>query len=281
MTRLQSNDISDIVSQLTAYDQELLFKTGRNLRQIACHAAQLKEEDALGAIAGIKVGVVPITWGQGVIEGFCRATAGILEHLGFSVYVTGQTDVAGLAEAYAAGADVVFLSDDRDFVALNAATRQYVHNSHATGLGFAAGLALMTDGLVDRKVLVLGCGAVGRSAISALLKLGATVTAFDIDPAKCGKLQSCLAGPGSVRLTVATNFHDALAGHTLIVDATDAAGFMGTVDISPDAYIAAPGMPLGLSCDALNRFSNRLLHDPLQLGVATMGMAVVKQLIQI
>ena len=279
MTRLKSNDISAIASQLTAYDQELLLKTGHNLRQIACHAVQLKEEDALGAMSGIKVAVVPITWGQGVIEGFCQATAGILKHLGFSVLVTGQSDIAGLTEAYAARADVVFLSDDNDFVALNAATRQHVHNSHATGLGFAAGLALLANGLVDRKVLVLGCGAVGRSAVSALLKLGATVSAYDINPANCGKFKSCLAGPDSARLTVATEFQAALAGHTLIVDATNAAGIMGAGDIAPGSYIAAPGMPLGLSREALNKVSDRLLHDPLQIGVATMGMAVVKQLI--
>jgi len=48
------------------------------------------------------------------------------------------------------------------------------------------GIRSAGDKNVDRKVLVLGCGAVGRSAISALLKLGATVSASDINSANCG-----------------------------------------------------------------------------------------------
>ena len=47
----------DIASQLAAYDEDLLFKTGHNLRQIACHAAQLKEADVAG-------GYVPDTSGS-------------------------------------------------------------------------------------------------------------------------------------------------------------------------------------------------------------------------
>ncbi len=281
MTRLQSDDISGISSQLKAYDEELLVKTDHNLRQIACHATELKEEDVRGVMSRIRVGVVPIRWGQGVIEGFCEATAGILKHLGFNTFVAGQSDISGLAEAYETKADVVFLSDDNDFVALNAETRQYVHNADATGKGFAAGLALMANGLVDQKVLVLGCGTVGRSVISTLLSYGAKVSIYDINPPNCQELISSIAGPDSDRITVEPDFHEALAGHSLVVDATNAAEIIRAEDISPQTFIAAPGMPLGLSRDALNKLSDRLLHDPLQIGVATMGMEIVKQLIQI
>ncbi len=165
MARLQSDDISGISSQLKVYDQELLLKTGHNLRQIACHAVDLKEEDIRGIVPGILAGIVPIQWGQGLIEGFCDTTAGILKHLGFNTYITGQADISGLSEAYDAGADVVFVSDDHDFVALNTAGRQYVHNADATGKGFAAGLDLMIKGLTDQTVLVLGCGPVGLLAV--------------------------------------------------------------------------------------------------------------------
>lgn len=280
MTRLLPKDLSDIVSQLKAYDEELLLKTGHNLRQIACHAARLKDDHVRGVISGIRVGVVPITWGQGVIDGFCQASAGILKHLGFKSFVAGQSDVSGLAEAYETKADVVFFSDDKDFVAVNAATRQYVHNADATGKGFAAGLALMANGLVDQKVLVLGCGRVGRSVISTLLSYGANVSTYDIESANCREFKNSLAGPDSDRITVAPHFDAALAGHTLVVDATNAAEIIRAEDISPQTFIAAPGMPLGLSRTAQNKLSDRLLHDPLQIGVATMAMEVVKQMIQ-
>ena len=280
MTRLQLDDISNISSRLTAYDEELLVKTGHNLRQIACHATELKEEDIRGVMSRIRVGVVPVRWGQGLIEGFSDATAGILKHLGFNSFVAGQSDISGLAEAYERKADVVFLSDDNDFVALNAVTRQHVHNANATGKGFAAGLDLMAKGLADQKVLVLGCGAVGRSVTSALLSYGAKASIYDINPPNSQEFISSIVGPDSDRLTIAPDFHEALAGHSLVVDATNAAGIIHAEDISPQTFIAAPGMPLGLSRDALNKLSDRLLHDPLQIGVATMGMEIVKQMIR-
>ena len=278
MTRLQSDDISGIASQLKAYDEGLLVKTGHNLCQIACHAMALEEEDVQGAMSMMRVGIVPIRWGQGVIEGFCEATAGILRHLGFDTFVTGQSDISGLAEAYETKADAVFLSDDNDFVALNAQTRQYVHNAQATGKGFAAALDLMTGGLADQKVLVLGCGAVGRSATLTLLNYGATVSIYDNNSRYSREFISSFSAPGSDRITIEPDFHEALAGHSLVVDATNAAEIIHAEDISPQTFIAAPGMPLGLSRDALNKVSGRLLHDPLQIGVATMGMEIVKQI---
>ncbi|MGB5749554.1 MAG: 3-methylornithyl-N6-L-lysine dehydrogenase PylD [Desulfobacterales bacterium] len=281
MTRLQLDDISNISSRLVAYDEELLVKTGHNLRQIACHATELKEEAGWAVISRLRVGVVPIRWGQGVIEGFCEATAGILRHLGFDTFVTRQADIMGLTEAYEIKADAVFLSDDNDFVALNTHTRQYVHNAAATGKGFVAGLDLMARGLAGKKVLVLGCGSVGRSATATLLSYGAKPSIYDINSEYSRELLKSLAGPDLDRITIELNFRAALAGHTLIVDATNAAEIIHAVDISPHTFIAAPGMPLGLSRGALNKVSDRLLHDPLQTGVATMGMALVKQIMQI
>ncbi len=278
MTRLESDDIFNIPSQLEAYDEELLAKTGHNLRQIACRAVEVTEDDVQRVIATVRVGVVPIRWGQGVIEGFCEAVAGVLRYLGFDTFVTGQADIAGLAEAYDTRADVVFLSDDHDFVALNTQTRQYVHNGAATGKGFAAGLDFMAGGLGDQKVLVLGCGAVGRGAALALLNFGATVSIFDANADYTGQFLNAISGADSDRIQIVPDFEAALAGHSLIVDATNAAGIIRAKDIWPQTFIAAPGMPLGLSHDALNRVSDRLLHDPLQIGVATMGMEIVRQI---
>ena len=278
MTRLKSNDIAGITSQLKAYDEELVLKTGHNLRQIACHAVEVKEDDVRGVIARTRVGVVPIRWGQGVIEGFCEATAGILRHLGFGTFVTSQANILGLTEAYQAKADVIFLSDDNDFVALNAQTRQYVHNAAATGRGFAAGLDLMTGGLADQTVLVLGCGSVGRSATSTLLSYSAKPSLCDINSEYSRELMGSLSEPDSDRITIEQDIRAALAGQTLIVDATNAADIIHAEDISPQTFIAAPGMPLGLSCEAQTKVSDRLLHDSLQIGVATMGMEIVRQI---
>jgi pyrrolysine biosynthesis protein PylD len=280
MTRLQSDDISDIVPQLKAYDEELFSKTGHSLRQIACHAVGQKENDARGILSRLRVGIVPIRWGQGVITGFGEATAAILRHLGFNTSVTGHSDISGLAEAYEKKADVVFLSDDNDFVALNVISRQAVHNAEATGKGFAAGLDLMAGGLGDQKVLVLGCGAVGCAAALTLLRFGATVSIYDTNAGHAMEFKSALSGQESDRIKIESDFDAALDGHSLVVDATNAAGIIHAKDISSQTFIAAPGMPLGLTREAANKVSDRFLHDPLQIGVATMGMAIVKQLIK-
>ena len=281
MTRLQTSDIVKITAQLQAYDEDLVSKTGHTLRQIACHAVGVKEKEAGRIAPTLSVGVVPIEWGQGVIEGFCDATAGILIYLGFRAFITEKSDVLGLAEACAAKADVVFFSDDNDFVAITIQTHQYVHNAEATGKGFVAGLDLMVGGLGDRKVLALGCGPVGRSAVSTLLSYGAVVTIYDTSPGICREFIDSLSRRDSHRIKIASEFRTALAEHTLVVDATPAKGIICAKDISSRTNIAAPGMPLGLSRRALEKGSDRILHDPLQIGVATMAMAVVKQLVQI
>lgn len=281
MTRLQTSDIAKISDQLQAYDEELISKTGHTLRQIACHAVGLKEKEVVRITPALSVGVVPIEWGQGVIEGFCDATAGILRYLGFRAFVTEKSDVLGLAAASAAKTDVVFFSDDNDFVAIAARTYQYVHNAEATGKGFVAGLDLMAGGLGDRKVLVIGCGPVGRSAVLALLSHGAIVSIYDTNADISSEFINSMPVQDSSRISIAADIEVALTDHPLVVDATPAAGIIRAKNISTQTYIAAPGMPLGVSRHALEKVSDRILHDPLQLGVATMAMALVKSISQI
>jgi pyrrolysine biosynthesis protein PylD len=250
------------------------------LRQIACHALALEEEEVRGVAPRLRMAIVPIRWGQGVIEGFCEATAAILRHLGLDASVTDRADVSGIAEAHATGADAIFLADDDDFVALNSRTRQSIHNSDATGRGFAAGLDLMSGGVAGEEVLVLGCGRVGRQAAASLLGYGARVSIYDIDSRRCRDFKSVSSEPDSARLTIESDFHEALSGHSLIVDATNASEIICAEDVSSETFVAAPGVPLGLTRAAVDEMSDRLLHDPLQVGVATMGMGVVKQLIE-
>jgi saccharopine dehydrogenase-like NADP-dependent oxidoreductase len=101
----------------------------------------------------------------------------------------------------------------------------------------------MANGLAEQKVLVLGCGAVGQSAISNSLSYGAQVTAYDIDSSKCRVFKNSLARADSDRITVETDIHATLSGHTLVVDATNTAGIISAEDISKAAHI---GLGFGL-----------------------------------
>jgi pyrrolysine biosynthesis protein PylD len=276
MTRLRSVDLAGISSRLTAYDEELAAKTGCTLKGLACHASGRNENEVADAIDRTRAAIVPVRWGQGVIRGFAETTESILNHLGFKTFVTGNADVSGLAEAYREGADVIFLADDEQFVAINSVTRQVVDNAAATAKGYVTGLILMVAGLKGRNVLVLGCGPVGRSATSTLLNYGAAVTVYDINPRCSEDLVRILDRTDAGEITIERDYGKALSRHSLVVDATNAAGIIHASDISSDTHIAAPGMPLGLSRNAVKKISDRLLHDPLQIGLATMAIQSLK-----
>ncbi len=277
MTRLRAEDISDIPARLLEYDEELRQKTGSTLRQIACHAAGINEGMIIPTLASLRLGVVPIRSGQGILKGFCQAVQAILKHIGAVVFVTQESDAAGIAEAFEKGCCVVFLADDNRFVALNLEHRTVVDNCETTGKGFAAGLDLMTGGLKGQKVLVLGCGPVGCSATFALIRFGAKLAVHDIVCSRSLELAESSQSLLQKEIKVEEDFKQALLKYTLLIDATDSAHVIDEAAITPETYLAAPGMPLGLTAGALKKIGPRLLHDPLQIGVATMAIEAIKQ----
>ena len=280
MTRLRSADIAGISASLNDYDEELLAKTGHTLRGLACCAAGLSEDEATAAMANVHIGVVPIGWGKGLIGGFSETTHDILKHIGFQIFITNDPNVSGLAEALAHGASIIFLSDDDHFVALNVECRRVVDNVLATAKGFAAGLNLMTGGLQGQKTLVIGCGSVGISSAITLASYGAHISAYDIEPLRSQQLASDLGRLLNLKIEIQSELKKALSEHSIIVEATNSADTIPANDLAATTFIAAPGMPLGLNPAARKKVSKRLLHDPLQIGVATMGMAALKQILQ-
>ncbi|MCK4764616.1 MAG: 3-methylornithyl-N6-L-lysine dehydrogenase PylD [Candidatus Aminicenantes bacterium] len=267
MTRLKVEDIKGIAGSLQQYDEELRRKTGCTLQEIACHAVGIKKTSLLPSMTVVKAAVVPIKSGKGIIGGFAQSVQAILAHIGLDAFVTGQSDAAGMAEAFEKKARLVFAADDSRFVAFNLEKRTVVDNAAAAGKGFAAGLDLLAGGVKGKKVLVLGCGPVGAAAVFALTGFGAQVSVYDIDPERSRQ--------PAKKISVKA-YHDnlplALSEHRLIIDATDAPGIISEEFIRPGTFIAAPGMPLGLTRRAVKKIGDRLLHDPLQTGVAVMAV---------
>jgi pyrrolysine biosynthesis protein PylD len=276
MTRLKVADIKDIEKQLQQYDDELLRKTGRRLAGIACHAVGVREEEIRRIFSLTSAAVVPITGGRGVISGFSHTVKAILEFIGIGAFVTTQTDVAGTAEAFEKETHLLFMADDHRFVAFNLKNRFVVDNAVATGKGFAAGLDLLSGGLPGKKVLVLGCGPVGFAAVTHLLGLGAGVSVHDIVPERSRELSDKITAQLNETVNIEEGLKQALSKHRFIIDATNAAGIITEDLITPRTFIAAPGMPLGLTPGAETRISGRLLHDPLQIGVAVMAAEAIK-----
>jgi pyrrolysine biosynthesis protein PylD len=264
MTRLFKEDVEGINRELDLYDSGLVKKTGLSLKQVACVAAGISEQVAIERASTNKAAVIPVTVGEGIIPSFTTAVHSIIRHLGFHAFVTSETDVAGMAEGIAAGANILFMADDLKFIALNVLTGAVVDNGEATGKGFVAALAGIARGFKGKSVLVLGAGPVGFSAISFLKKLEAKAAVFDIDETKVKQFK------GDPGVKIEPDLKGALAAYQYIIDATNRGGFIDLADLHPNAKIACPGMPLGLTPAAYSALKDGVIHDPLQIGVAVM-----------
>ncbi len=49
------------------------------------------------------------------------------------------------------GADIVFMADDLEFVAVNMRERRCADNTHSTALGYSSGLKRAMGGVMERK----------------------------------------------------------------------------------------------------------------------------------
>lgn len=276
MTRLIAPDISDIATNLKNYDRELVARTGYSLSGIACRAAEIDEAQIKNLLPEIRVGAIPISSGEGIIGGFGDAVLSILLHMGANAFVTRTTDVAGIAESFEKKADIVMLADDERFVALHIRSRSIADNAVCTGQAFATGLSLMAGGLKGREVLVIGCGPVGRSAAQALIRMGARVSAYDVQIEPLKERVKTIGRAADPKIQIVKTLEPALQHHQFIIDASPARNIIQAHHITPDTYVSAPGFPCGLDAEAEDRLSNRFLQDPLQLGVATMLVRAAK-----
>ncbi|MDJ0782750.1 MAG: 3-methylornithyl-N6-L-lysine dehydrogenase PylD [Desulfosarcinaceae bacterium] len=272
MTRLTRADLRNLEGSLAAYEHYLNDATGIDLAGLALEASGLPADTACrNGLADLRLAVIPVTIGLGIIGGFSQSVAAILNHLGCHSYVTKSCDVAGITEALARGAAALFLSDDSDFVALDPERRVIVHNTAATARGFVAGLARMAGGVVGREVLVIGCGALGGAAAEALLTRGAHLVLTDHDPAASAALAASLRAKFGQDAQIRLCPHTRLDAVDLIFDASNTGDHIDVEMMGPATCVAAPGMPCGVTAAGRRRLGIRMLHDPLQIGVATMA----------
>ncbi len=276
MTRLQNADIVNIAANLENYDRELIARTGCSLSGIARRAVGIDEGCIKNMLPGLQVAVVPISSGQGILGGFCDAVLSILAHMGANVFVTPTPDVSGIIEAFEKQADVMMLADDERFVALHIQSRQIADNAVCTGQAYATGLRLMTGDLKGKPVLVIGCGLVGGSAAESLVRMGARVSVYDVNGEAAKNLVKGIRHTLETHIQLVDTLDTALVRHKLILDASPASSIIHAQHIGPDTLVSAPGMPCGLDDEAKTAIANRMLHDPLQLGVATMLVSAAK-----
>lgn len=263
MTRLTTEWIQNMEHELPQWAEKLERQSNMSLINLASLGGDVSRGRVKSASWRLKVAVVPITSGLGIIGSFCEQVAAIIRYMGFEVFVTESTDVSGVYEAAQKGANIVFTADDTYFLAINFHKNLVVENSDATARGFIAALEGAAEGLRDKKVLVLGGGRVGQAALSFLRCRGAECVLYDQNPDVLKRFQ---AEQGTVVKSL-----EKIKEYPLVVDCTfSRAGWLKKEMLHPDVLFASPAVPLSLDEDAANVLGDRVIHDLLQLGVITM-----------
>lgn len=259
MTRLTSEYIKDVPTHGADLDSTIEAATGRKLRQLALEAAGLDDDTDLSVFTAA---VVPITSGLGVIGGFAQSIDAILTRLGIDSHVTSDTDVKGFSEATLSGADLVFMADDKMFVAYNTRERKFISNHYGTALGYAYILCRSSEGVRGKKVLVIGAGFVGSRSARILRDYGADVTITDIIPEKADMVASELG------IRSEHDVESAVSEHMYILNAAPAS-FPGSI-MRPGVIISTSGVPHYFDEEAWSK-ARAIVHDPLEIGTAFMA----------
>lgn len=264
MTRLTVKDLNQRPKDLNAYDLELKAITGMSLLELSLKTIDMTVEQYKSKMTSMSwVAVIPTSMGEGILPGFSERVAEVGAYLGFPCRVTKGQDVTGFGEAVAGGSEMIVIADDSTFLALNLISRRVVNNSTATGEIYAVALACASKGVADRYVGVLGLGPVGYAGANWLCSQGARLIVHDKDHKK---QTSFLSRRGDIR--GASSVEEVISLTDIVLDATNASNIIKVRGLEACLLLAAPGIPLGI--DDPNSHMVRLIHDPLQLGVAAM-----------
>lgn len=262
MTRLTSYMIKDVPSSSSERDAELVRTLGMTLKGLAYEAVGIDPRQL--CMEEFTAAAVPVTSGMGTTEGFSYSVCAIVEHLGMSAFVTDRTDVAGFSDAISAGADIIFMADDEEFVAFNSRTRTFSNNIRSTALGYFTALRVAAGGLKGREVLLIGAGRVGTYAAELLHREQAEVTVVDMDRSKAEALRKVHRN-----FRLKDDLEAAVMESSLILNASPAR--IPGRWIREGAIISSPGMPFSFDEEGLRR-AGTLIHDPLQIGVSVMAV---------
>lgn len=267
MTRLKEKDIDKIERQIEDYDRLFCNQTGKTMEELACKVVGIQEK-----IVKRKAAVVSVTSGLGVIGGFAQSVAAILGHCGIETKVMEKTDVAGLQQAYAEGAEVVFLADDDVCAAFGIGSKVQSDNGEATGRGYGGALieAMRKQSveIAGQEVLIVGAGSVGAAAAQYIAKKQAVPIIYDLQEEKAREVAERIENAKVIR------YLENLSSYPYIVEASTAADVIKKEDVSMQSIIAAPGMPCGVSEQVTEAAT--VIHNPLELGIIVMYFECLK-----
>lgn len=262
MALLTPEDLENINRQLREADSAVRRVTGLDIKGIC--------KDFYGTTPCCeKVGIVPVTSGNGIIGSFSESLHAITEYFGFDSFVTDMPDVSGYYEAVRNGAQIVLMADDNTFLAHNLKNGRIANNQPCTGIIYAeiASRYLKAD---SKDVLAVGLGKVGFPGAAHFVHKGFRVYGYDADRALLEKTVSNLG-----IIPFDPDNSDNSKKFSIIFEATPCANTIPESVISENCVISTPGIPCAISKELQKKYGVELIMEPLGVGTASMLYSVL------
>lgn len=213
-----------------------------------------------------KVGIIPITAGNGIISNFTSSLLFIVQRLGLEGFITQHTDVAGYYEAIRDGADILLMADDHLFIAHNLVNGKLVTNHEATGIIYSEIASRFKDA-ASSEILVIGLGRVGYAGAKHLAEKGFNVYACDPN--------SDFLDKAAHELGIKEYCKGDRKKFSMVFEATPNANTITEGMIAERCLVSTPGIPCGLPEEIGKKYRVDLVMEPLFIGVASMLYSVV------
>lgn len=254
MALLTPSDLKNINKQLQEADSAVRRVTGFDIKGIC--------KTLYGTSPGSeRVGIVPVTSGNGIIGNFSASLHVITQYFGFDSFVTDMSDVSGYYEAVRNGAEIILMADDHTFLAHNLKNGKIANNQPCTGIIYAeiASRHLKAD---SKDVLVVGLGKVGFHGAAHLTHKGFTVYGYDADTALLKRTVSSL---GIIPFDIENP-----KKFSTIFEATPCANTVPEAVLSENCVLSTPGIPCAISEEIQKKYNVQLITEPLGIGTASM-----------
>ncbi len=261
MALLTPEDLENLSSQLEHNNEIVKRVTGLDIMDLCeeLYGAQPNSE---------RVGIIPITAGNGIISNFTASLLFIVNYFGFEGFITEHPDVTGYYEAVSQGADIIMMADDHIFTAHNLQKGAIVSNHVATGIIYADIASRFLEAS-SKDILVIGLGRVGYAGACHLAEKGFNV--YACDPNK-GFLQKAVD-----ELGIKTYCSDDRKKFSMVFEATPNADTISEGMIEERCLVSTPGIPCGLPPEIGKKYRVDLVMEPLVIGVASMLYSVLRK----
>lgn len=267
MTRLTQNWMTQLVKTMDLEEGKLKQVTGYSYRDLFKEIAGLNDHAVDVLCQRIKIGVVPVTSGEGIIGNFSEAVKISLEALGFQVFVTGNSDVEGLYEAHHEKADFIFMADDERFIGWDIKGDKMIDNDEGTSRAYVTLLEKKAESLQGKNILLLGYGRIGKWVARLLREKQSLIYIYDHNPLVLKGAEE----QGYHILETTTDFNQ----FPYIFDATSEGEWLESSLLCSHPIIAAPGVPLSLTAEGMKQLEDQIIHDKLSIGVVGMMSLLV------